>query len=75
MTVLLPLEEDRLIEEQYKRKINLLMGDNAVYFKLNMERRREEVQDDYRVVVRGLREHGKMTRRFQERINDANSHY
>lgn len=40
MTVLLPNEEDRLIEQQYRKKIDALMGDNVVYFKRNMERRR-----------------------------------
>jgi len=36
MTVLLPNEEDRLIEEEYRKKINVMMGENVVYFKRNM---------------------------------------
>ena len=75
MTVLLPNEEDRLIEEEYKKKIDVMMGENVVYFKRNIERRREEMEDTYRVIVRGLREHAKMTRRFIEKIEAANSHY
>lgn len=36
MTVLLPNEEDRLIEEEYRKKIDVMMGENVVYFKRNM---------------------------------------
>jgi hypothetical protein len=33
-----------------------------------MERRREEIEEAYRIIVKGLREHAKMTRRFLEKI-------
>ena len=47
MTTLLPAEEDRLIEEEYKQKVDQERDSSVVYFKRNMERRREEVVELY----------------------------
>lgn len=64
-----------MIEEDYKKKIDAMLGENVVYFKKNMERRREEILEAYAIIVRGLREHAKMTRRFIEKIENANNQY
>lgn len=55
MTVLLPAEEDHLIENEYKKKIDLEMDSHVVYFKRNMERRKEDVIELYEHIIKGLR--------------------
>ena len=48
---------------------------DVMYFKRNMERRKEEVVENYHYMVKGLREHAKMKRRFNEKVNAANEQY
>ena len=46
-----------------------------MYFKRNMERRKEEVIEHYHYMIKGLREHAKMKRRFNEKVNAAMEQY
>jgi len=48
------------------------MDSNVVYFKRNMERRKEEVIEIYEHIIKSLREHAKMRRRFIEKVEFAN---
>lgn len=71
----MPLEEDRLIAEEYEGKIDQAMGVDASKFKKQMGRSRKELEDTYKGIVKGLKEHAKMTRRFVDKIETANIKY
>ena len=40
------------------------MGVDASQFKKQMQKGKKELEDTYKGIVKGLREHAKMTRRF-----------
>ncbi len=44
-------------------------------FKKNMEKRKKELEDSYRNIVKGLRDYAKMTRRFIDKIETKNIKY
>lgn len=75
MTVLLPQEEDRLISQDYEAKLDALQDTNAKEFKIHMSKRRKEIEEAYKFIVKGLREHAKMTRRFVDKIEAKNTKY
>lgn len=75
MTILLPREEDRLIAQDYEGRLDSLEPKNKQNFKMKMDSYRREIEEAYRNIVRGLRQHAKMTRRFQEKIESKNEKY
>lgn len=75
MVVLLPAEEDRLVEQEYERKLDAVQDADETEFKRSMARKRKELEETYRTTVKGLKEHARLMRRFTDKLDSKNIKY